>query len=102
MPRQSKASRRTRGSWLPRRPPKAPADAWLAPGGGFATPHVPPLPTAHAICRRCGRIMRIVIPSEEVPTLQAFVDRRPDGWLVEGMSFSFTGLCAKCRIARPA
>jgi Fe2+ or Zn2+ uptake regulation protein len=63
--------------------------------------YVAPLPTAHAICRNCGRIMRVSLPDEDVAGLQAFIDRRPDGWNVEGMSISFTGLCPKCRIGPP-
>jgi Fe2+ or Zn2+ uptake regulation protein len=62
---------------------------------------VPPLPTAHAICRLCGRILRVNLPEEDVPALQAFIDHRPDGWAIEGLSFSFTGLCPKCRIGPP-
>jgi Fe2+ or Zn2+ uptake regulation protein len=65
---------------------------------GYVPSYVPPLPTAHAICRICGRIVRVSLPQEEVPALQAFIDRRPDGWTVEGMSFSFTGVCPRCRV----
>jgi Fe2+ or Zn2+ uptake regulation protein len=62
--------------------------------------YVPPEATAHAICRRCGRIVRVAVSPEEVAQLNAFADRRPDGWTVEGMTFSFTGLCSTCRGAR--
>ncbi|MCI4348820.1 MAG: hypothetical protein L3J93_01180 [Thermoplasmata archaeon] len=63
----------------------------------IAPSYLPPQPTAHAICRRCGRILRVSIAEAEVATLQSFVDRRPAGWTVEGMSFSFTGMCPQCR-----
>jgi hypothetical protein len=63
----------------------------------IAPSYLPPQPTAHAICRRCGRIIRVSIAEAEVATLQSFVDRRPAGWTVEGMSFSFTGMCPQCR-----
>jgi Fe2+ or Zn2+ uptake regulation protein len=70
-------------------------------GVGPITPsYIPPETTAHAICRVCGRILRVSIPHEEVATLHAFSDRRPDGWTVEGMSFSFTGICPQCRQGR--
>ena len=45
--------------------------------------------------------MRVSLPGEDVAALQAFIDRRPDGWNVEGMSISFTGLCSKCRVGPP-
>jgi len=68
----------------------------------LGTPAVVPEPTAHAICRQCGRILRVSIPEADAATLQSFVDRRPDGWSVEGMSFSFTGICPRCREGRSA
>lgn len=66
----------------------------------IAHPYLPPEPTAHAICRLCGRILRVSIPHEEIASLQSFSDHRPDGWTVEGMSFSFTGVCPQCRQGR--
>ena len=45
--------------------------------------------------------MRVSLPEEEVPALQSFIERRPDGWTIEGMSVSFTGLCSKCRVGAP-
>ncbi len=58
---------------------------------------VPPEASAHAICRICGRIVRVSVPPDEIALLHSFSDRRPDGWTVEGMSFSFTGICPRCR-----
>jgi hypothetical protein len=42
----------------------------------------------------------VAVSPAEVALLNAFSDRRPDGWTVEGMTFSFTGLCTSCRVAR--
>jgi Fe2+ or Zn2+ uptake regulation protein len=101
MARRRSSTPRTR---TPRRP-KAPTETRsalagvLGPQGGAGGPtaYLPPQPTAHAICRRCGRIVRVPIPAAEVAELQSFVDRRPDGWSIEGMSFSFTGTCPTCQ-----
>jgi Fe2+ or Zn2+ uptake regulation protein len=57
-------------------------------------------PTGHAVCRSCGRITRISLLPEEVGLLEALADHRPDGWSVDGASFSVTGLCASCRAIR--
>ncbi|HEV2231282.1 MAG TPA: hypothetical protein VGV64_08360 [Thermoplasmata archaeon] len=92
-------SGRRRGPTRPRRtppshrPPTAPIDRSERIGSAY----LPPEPTAHAICRRCGRIVRVPIEAAEAALLQSFVDRRPAGWVVEGLSFSFTGICVSCR-----
>ncbi|HEV2165670.1 MAG TPA: hypothetical protein VGS23_01625 [Thermoplasmata archaeon] len=94
-PKRRPPSHRGRPARPPERRPTAPSRDPITPS------YIPPETSAHAICRVCGRILRVSIAHEEVATLQSFSDRRPDGWTVEGMSFSFTGICPQCRQGRP-
>lgn len=98
------AQRRSPGSAASRSPRPVRRPARVAPTPIepelWVPSYIPSIPTAHAICRLCGRITRVAIPHSDLATLEAFVDRRPDGWSVEGMSFSFTGICPKCRAGR--
>ncbi|MCI4356292.1 MAG: hypothetical protein L3K18_03995 [Thermoplasmata archaeon] len=75
-----------------RRAPAAPAPPVLSPG---IVRLVEP-PTGHAVCRSCGRIVRLELDPADAPNLEAFADRRPDGWSVGAVSLTLTGLCAQC------
>ncbi|MCI4325074.1 MAG: hypothetical protein L3K00_04220 [Thermoplasmata archaeon] len=54
-------------------------------------------PTGHAVCQACGRIVRLALAPTDGPNLEAFLDRRPDGWSAQGISLTITGLCTTCR-----
>jgi Fe2+ or Zn2+ uptake regulation protein len=54
-------------------------------------------PTGHAVCRGCGRILRLALAIDDGPNLEAFLDRRPDGWSAEGVTLTLTGLCPTCQ-----
>jgi hypothetical protein len=54
-------------------------------------------PTGHAVCRGCGRILRLALALTDGPNLEAFLDRRPDGWSAEGITLTVTGLCPTCQ-----
>jgi Fe2+ or Zn2+ uptake regulation protein len=54
-------------------------------------------PHAHIVCRHCGRISAVDLASEERELLVALASRHPDDWSVDGIAFSLTGACARCR-----
>jgi hypothetical protein len=72
-----------------------PAPARMAPSPGPARLRAPP--TGHAVCRGCGRILRLALALDDGPNLEAFLDRRPDGWSAEGVTLTLTGLCPTCQ-----
>jgi hypothetical protein len=82
----------------PKTRPKAPA-APTPPGPGPTTLLAPP--TGHAVCRVCGRIVRLALAPTDGPNLEAFLDRRPDGWSAQGISLTVTGLCPNCLLGAP-
>lgn len=66
-----------------------------SPSPGPARLRAPP--TGHAVCRGCGRILRLALAIPDGPNLEAFLDRRPDGWSAEGVTLTITGVCPSCR-----
>jgi Fe2+ or Zn2+ uptake regulation protein len=54
-------------------------------------------PHSHIVCRSCGRISRLELQDAERQLLIALAAQRPAGWSVDGISFSLTGACARCR-----
>jgi hypothetical protein len=90
---------------LHRRPRAAARRSWPAPAVvptrlvGVDSP-----PTGHAVCRGCGRIVRLDLSEGDAPNLVAFADRRPEGWTADAVSLTVTGTCPRCRegsVARP-
>ena len=54
-------------------------------------------PHAHVVCRVCGRIQRMDLTELDRHLLTELAMRHPDGWSVDGIAFSLTGSCQKCR-----
>jgi hypothetical protein len=54
-------------------------------------------PHAHVVCRVCGRIQRIELTELDRLLLTQLAERHPDGWSVDGVAFSLTGACQRCR-----
>ncbi|HXY46470.1 MAG TPA: hypothetical protein VEK13_01040 [Thermoplasmata archaeon] len=54
-------------------------------------------PHSHIVCRVCGRIQRIELTELDRHLLTELAMRHPDGWSVDGISFSLTGACQRCR-----
>lgn len=54
-------------------------------------------PHAHVVCRSCGRIQRIELNELDRHLLTELAAQHPDGWNVDGISFSLTGACQRCR-----
>lgn len=54
-------------------------------------------PHAHIVCRVCGRIQRIELTELDRHFLAEMSTHRPDGWSVDGISYSLTGACRRCR-----
>jgi Fe2+ or Zn2+ uptake regulation protein len=54
-------------------------------------------PHSHIVCRSCGRISRLELSNEERQLLVALAAQHPAGWSVDGVAFSLTGACARCR-----
>ncbi|MCI4365346.1 MAG: hypothetical protein L3K10_04710 [Thermoplasmata archaeon] len=59
-------------------------------------------PHSHIVCRSCGRIAAVDLSDGERQLLIALASRHPDGWTVDGIAFSLTGSCARCREGSPA
>ncbi len=54
-------------------------------------------PHAHIVCRHCGRIQAIELTELDRHLLSELAARHPDGWSVDGIAFSATGACRRCR-----
>jgi len=54
-------------------------------------------PHSHIVCRVCGRIQRVELTELERHLLTELAARHPDGWNVDGVAFSLTGACQRCR-----
>ena len=54
-------------------------------------------PHSHIVCRVCGRIQRLELTELDRHFLTEMASRHPDGWSVDGISFSLTGACRRCR-----
>lgn len=54
-------------------------------------------PHAHVVCRRCGRIQSIELTELDRYVLTELARHHPDGWSVDGVAFSATGACRRCR-----
>jgi hypothetical protein len=54
-------------------------------------------PHAHIVCRACGRIQPMELTELDRHLLTRLADGRPEGWTVDGIAFSMTGACRRCR-----
>ncbi len=54
-------------------------------------------PHSHIVCRTCGRISRLELQDAERQLLLALAAQHPAGWSVDGIAFSLTGACGRCR-----
>jgi Fe2+ or Zn2+ uptake regulation protein len=59
-------------------------------------------PHAHIVCRNCGRIQSIELSELDRHLLTELANRHPDGWSVDGIAYSATGACRRCREGPPA
>jgi Fe2+ or Zn2+ uptake regulation protein len=59
-------------------------------------------PHAHIVCRNCGRIQGIELSELDRFALSEIARRHPDGWSVDGIAFSATGACRRCREGPPS
>ncbi|MGI0053296.1 MAG: hypothetical protein ACREC5_02295 [Thermoplasmata archaeon] len=66
------------------------------PTEGAASLRIDP-PRSHAVCRGCGRILEVALALEELRVLSELAERAPEGWRVDGISFTLMGACRRCR-----
>ncbi|MGA8543498.1 MAG: hypothetical protein WB947_08200 [Thermoplasmata archaeon] len=59
-------------------------------------------PHAHIVCRNCGRIQSLELTELDRHMLTELARRHPDGWSVDGIAFSATGACRRCREGPPS
>jgi Fe2+ or Zn2+ uptake regulation protein len=59
-------------------------------------------PHAHIVCRNCGRIQALELTELDRHLLTELAARHPDGWSVDGIAFSATGACRRCREGPPS
>ncbi|HTT15498.1 MAG TPA: hypothetical protein VMG81_06985 [Thermoplasmata archaeon] len=52
---------------------------------------------AHIVCRVCGRIQSVELTELDRHFLEEIAGRHPDGWSVDGIAYSLTGACRRCR-----
>ncbi|MGA7861857.1 MAG: hypothetical protein WCB19_08390 [Thermoplasmata archaeon] len=75
----------------------APVVPGSVPEGVALTSPPPETPHGHLICRRCGRIAELELTELDRHLLMETSRRRPDGWEIDGVTFSLTGTCPGCR-----
>jgi Fe2+ or Zn2+ uptake regulation protein len=85
-----------------RRAPVRPARVVASPTVSVPAPSVVRVdlledPHAHVVCRSCGRIQSIDLTELDLHLLTELAARHPDGWSVDGVTFSLTGACQRCR-----
>ena len=78
------------------RPPAPVVPGSVPEGVALASPP-PETPHGHLICRRCGRIAELELTELDRHLLMEISRRRPDGWEIDGVTFSLTGTCPRCR-----
>lgn len=54
-------------------------------------------PHAHVVCRVCGRIAGLPLQPTDLWMLTEVAERRPEGWSVDGITYTLTGACPRCR-----
>ncbi|MFZ1024328.1 MAG: hypothetical protein WAN87_09350 [Thermoplasmata archaeon] len=54
-------------------------------------------PHAHVVCRVCGRIAGLALQQTDLWMLTEVAERRPEGWSVDGITYTLTGACPRCR-----
>jgi Fe2+ or Zn2+ uptake regulation protein len=54
-------------------------------------------PHAHIVCRNCGRIQAIELTELDRHLLEELATHHPNGWMVDGIAYSVTGACQRCR-----
>jgi Fe2+ or Zn2+ uptake regulation protein len=52
---------------------------------------------AHIVCRVCGRIQSVELTELDRHFLEELAGRPPEGWSVDGIAYSLTGACRRCR-----
>ncbi len=67
------------------------------PPGVAVSPEAPDTPHGHLICHRCGRIAELELTELDRHLLTEISGRRPREWEVDGVTFSVTGECPRCR-----
>lgn len=82
-------------------PPHRRAPAPVVPGslpeGVVLSSPARETPHGHLICHRCGRIAELELTELDRHLLMELSRRRPAGWEVDGVTFSLTGTCPRCR-----
>jgi Fe2+ or Zn2+ uptake regulation protein len=86
-----------RRSRKPAAPPKAPPPPRLPRSARVPNVDLAEDPHAHVVCRACGRIQRIELTELDRHLLTELAGRHPEGWSVDGIAFSLTGACQRCR-----
>jgi len=79
------------------RRPRAPAAPKVPPAERVVRVELGEDPHAHIVCRNCGRIQGIELTELDRHLLTELARQHPDGWSVDGIAFSATGACRRCR-----
>lgn len=82
---------------MPRPAPPAPT---IVVGVPTHTPRVAALPEpphTHLVCRSCARILELPMEFDDQQTLESLLLRAPAGWVIDSITVSVTGACARCR-----
>lgn len=58
---------------------------------------LPEPPHAHLVCRSCARILELPMEFDDQQTLESLLLRAPAGWVIDSITVSVTGACARCR-----
>jgi Fe2+ or Zn2+ uptake regulation protein len=58
---------------------------------------LPEPPHTHLVCRGCARILELPMEFDDQQTLETLLLRAPPGWMVDSITVSITGACARCR-----
>jgi hypothetical protein len=94
---RASASKPTTGHRAHRHRAPAPVVPGSVPEGVALTMPPPETPHGHLICHHCGRIAELELTELDRHLLMETSRRRPDGWEVDGVTFSLTGTCPGCR-----
>jgi hypothetical protein len=77
-------------------PPTPLVPGSLPPGAAVSAPELA-RPHGHIICRACGRIADLALTALDLHFLDELSQRRPPGWSSDGITYSITGGCPRCR-----
>jgi len=97
-PRRATRPRRSPARRTESAPPRVPPEVGAGPRSRVSLNEDP---HAHIVCRVCGRIQPVPLSELDLHLLTRLAEEHTEGWSVDGIAYSLTGACRRCREGPP-